>query len=991
MLCFLNLNRGTPTAPPALKREKAEVSPNAPRGALADQHGGSLTPATSFAVLPTVGTDNAAAGPATDPGSAAAAACERPVTPGAISEGGHLPPAATAAAAAALPSQSTGAGSADACGRPPTPQTPPVAGEACHRPPATADTAVRPAASLATPASPSSRPAPQHPAPAGTLASGDTGAAACSEPPGVVKKKKKRHSNKKNRYNSGYAWVTGKGKKRKTEKKPEKKVEKKHKPALADAVGDEAESEGQGGAAATSPAPTPGAQSGPDAFVAPAATTPAAATVSTTTTPTATAEAATPATPASAAAAHAADTTRTCPEDDPAVEYSWLCTERGCSTKCASPQALDQHMLDAHLRAPTPAPATASPLGGPPHQAGAADAGAPTAPTAAAAAGTEQARGAAPPKPHKPATQPSQFKGVYGTWNAARTKCMWVAQITVAGKKRTVGRSDDPAAAARAYDDAARTANALFTAAAAAGTSTGGRRGLYRLNFAGGNGDNATSSAINSVPKKEKRAKNPNQPKRATSSFLYFLKVRARASPQRPAMRSFRTKTTPKYTTGAASISAAYCSIDLFFLLFFCAQAVRAKVLAENPGATVPFVAKRGAELWGKMPEEEKLPYDIEAANDKARYHEEMQKFAILYLKPCAEKGGGKGGDTAVGTTDGKDGGTADGKHGGKYGGKDGGAGGAPAAARNDATETASNTITFSASNTTATASREENAASKYAATRKLNRETGFVGVHENGNNTWTAVCHLDRKRHHIGTYVTKEQARAAREGFLKAHRAQTAGAPAHVTSTSSSTNSATATAAVTATTTAASASTSSTVIQAEAKPEVAPSSTHGPQGPAAAATTTPAPAAAAAGADDRTSRGLPKSGHVGIVWHSKHGKWQVSCKEAFGKWKCIGVFHAKDEARRAQLAYQAAQARNADGAAAAATTAVAAAVAAAAKPAGSTAPPGRPLPFSKALKFVWGLQLRSMQDWVTWSRGSARPCYIPADPETAYAGAGWR
>ena len=61
MLCFLNLNRGTPTAPPALKREKAEVSPNAPRGALADQHGGSLAPATSFAVLPTVGTDNAAA------------------------------------------------------------------------------------------------------------------------------------------------------------------------------------------------------------------------------------------------------------------------------------------------------------------------------------------------------------------------------------------------------------------------------------------------------------------------------------------------------------------------------------------------------------------------------------------------------------------------------------------------------------------------------------------------------------------------------------------------------------------------------------------------------------------------------------------------------------------------------------------------------------------------------------------------------------------
>lgn len=56
---------------------------------------------------------------------------------------------------------------------------------------------------------------------------------------------------------------------------------------------------------------------------------------------------------------------------------------------------------------------------------------------------------------------PSPYKGVYAR-RRARDRVSWVAQIRIGGRLRYLGRFDDAAAAAHAYDFAARAAYGAF-------------------------------------------------------------------------------------------------------------------------------------------------------------------------------------------------------------------------------------------------------------------------------------------------------------------------------------------------------------------------------------------------------------------------------------------------------------------------------------------------------------------------------------------------
>jgi len=46
-----------------------------------------------------------------------------------------------------------------------------------------------------------------------------------------------------------------------------------------------------------------------------------------------------------------------------------------------------------------------------------------------------------------------------------------------------------------------------------------------------------------------------------------------------------------------------------------------------KPGMSVTDVAKKGGELWRKMTENDKKPFEKEAAKDKERYQREMSKY----------------------------------------------------------------------------------------------------------------------------------------------------------------------------------------------------------------------------------------------------------------------------------------------------------------------------------------------------------------------------
>ncbi|KAL7754267.1 Non-histone chromosomal protein 6 [Sorochytrium milnesiophthora] len=53
----------------------------------------------------------------------------------------------------------------------------------------------------------------------------------------------------------------------------------------------------------------------------------------------------------------------------------------------------------------------------------------------------------------------------------------------------------------------------------------------------------------------------------------------------------------------------------------------RNEVKQANPGATVGTIAKVLGDMWKKLTEEEKKPYNERAAQDKVRYEQDMQAY----------------------------------------------------------------------------------------------------------------------------------------------------------------------------------------------------------------------------------------------------------------------------------------------------------------------------------------------------------------------------
>jgi len=65
----------------------------------------------------------------------------------------------------------------------------------------------------------------------------------------------------------------------------------------------------------------------------------------------------------------------------------------------------------------------------------------------------------------------------------------------------------------------------------------------------------------------------------------------------------------------------------------------RADIQKANPSLkTLPQVAKKMGEIWGKMNEEQKKPYLEQASKDKLRYEKEMKEYKEKQEKEKKEK-----------------------------------------------------------------------------------------------------------------------------------------------------------------------------------------------------------------------------------------------------------------------------------------------------------------------------------------------------------------
>ncbi|GMH80298.1 hypothetical protein TL16_g08490, partial [Triparma laevis f. inornata] len=61
------------------------------------------------------------------------------------------------------------------------------------------------------------------------------------------------------------------------------------------------------------------------------------------------------------------------------------------------------------------------------------------------------------------------------------------------------------------------------------------------------------------------------------------------------------------------------------FLIF--SNANRAKIKEENPDIAFGAVATKLSEMWKACTEDDKIPYEEKAAEDKARYQKEMESY----------------------------------------------------------------------------------------------------------------------------------------------------------------------------------------------------------------------------------------------------------------------------------------------------------------------------------------------------------------------------
>ena len=156
----------------------------------------------------------------------------------------------------------------------------------------------------------------------------------------------------------------------------------------------------------------------------------------------------------------------------------------------------------------------------------------------------------------------------------------------------------------------------------------------------------------NGKPKKKKKAKDPNKPKRAMVAFMYFsIDQRPEVQKRQPELkiadvskvlgerwRNMSAAQKAKYDAKAAADKKRYekemkaykppykPKRAMVAFMFFSIE-MRPTVQKSNKGMGIADISKVLGAKWRGMSDAEKAPYEKKAQADKIRYEKEMKTF----------------------------------------------------------------------------------------------------------------------------------------------------------------------------------------------------------------------------------------------------------------------------------------------------------------------------------------------------------------------------
>ena len=156
----------------------------------------------------------------------------------------------------------------------------------------------------------------------------------------------------------------------------------------------------------------------------------------------------------------------------------------------------------------------------------------------------------------------------------------------------------------------------------------------------------------NGKPKKKKKAKDPNKPKRAMVAFMYFsidqrpvmqkknptLKIadiskllgeqwRGMSAAQKAPYDKKAAADKKRYEKEMKSYVPPYKPKRAMVAFMFFSIEQRPAVQKKNPSLGIADISKELGKQWRGMNASQKVPYEEKAAKDKMRYEKEMKSF----------------------------------------------------------------------------------------------------------------------------------------------------------------------------------------------------------------------------------------------------------------------------------------------------------------------------------------------------------------------------
>jgi len=156
----------------------------------------------------------------------------------------------------------------------------------------------------------------------------------------------------------------------------------------------------------------------------------------------------------------------------------------------------------------------------------------------------------------------------------------------------------------------------------------------------------------NGKPKKKKKAKDPNKPKRAMVAFMYFsidqrpvmqrqnptLKIadiskmlgaqwRSMSATQKAPYDKKAAADKKRYEKEMKSYTPPYKPKRAMVAFMFFSIEQRPAVQKKNPSLGIADISKVLGQQWRGMSATQKGPYEEKAAKDKMRYEREMKSF----------------------------------------------------------------------------------------------------------------------------------------------------------------------------------------------------------------------------------------------------------------------------------------------------------------------------------------------------------------------------